>query len=53
MGLKNNSERYGWLSIALHWLMALAVFGLFGLGYWMVDGKFKFYLQLLNLFDIN
>ncbi|TDF39708.1 cytochrome b [Alteromonadaceae bacterium M269] len=37
MGLKNNSERYGWLSIALHWIMALAVFGLFGLGYWMVD----------------
>ena len=37
MGLKNSPNGYGWISIALHWLMALAVFGLFVLGYWMVD----------------
>jgi cytochrome b561 len=37
MSLKNNAEGYGWLSITLHWVMALTVFGLFGLGYWMVD----------------
>lgn len=32
----NSSERYGLLSIVLHWLVAIAVFGLFALGYWMV-----------------
>jgi cytochrome b561 len=37
MSLKNNAESYGWLSIILHWVMAITVFGLFGLGYWMVD----------------
>jgi cytochrome b561 len=37
MPLKNSSRSYGWGSIALHWLMALAVLGLFGLGYWMVE----------------
>lgn len=29
--------RYNNLSISLHWLMALVVFGLFALGFWMVD----------------
>lgn len=28
---------YGYVAIVLHWLSALAVFGLFGLGLWMVD----------------
>lgn len=37
MSLKNGPHGYGWLSIALHWVMAIAVFGLFALGYWMVD----------------
>lgn len=30
-------QRYDGLSRAFHWLTALAVFGLFGLGFWMVD----------------
>ncbi|WP_439860097.1 cytochrome b [Pseudomonas sp. MBLB4136] len=36
MQWRNTSERYGLVSIVLHWLVAVAVFGLFGLGYWMV-----------------
>ncbi len=35
--LANQSERYGVVQIALHWLIAVAVFGLFGLGLWMVE----------------
>ncbi|UXD89205.1 MULTISPECIES: cytochrome b [Thalassolituus] len=35
--LRNTSSSYGWVSIAFHWLMALAVFGLFGLGLYMVE----------------
>jgi cytochrome b561 len=37
MPIKNNTESYGWLSIVIHWVMTFIVFGLFGLGYWMVD----------------
>jgi len=33
----NSPSTYGLLHIALHWLSALLVFGLFGLGLWMVD----------------
>jgi cytochrome b561 len=33
--LRNTPDDYGWISIALHWLVAVAVFGLFGLGLWM------------------
>jgi cytochrome b561 len=36
MQWRNSSTRYGLVSILLHWLVAVAVFGLFGLGYWMV-----------------
>ena len=36
MRWRNSSTNYGLTSIALHWLVAAAVFGLFGLGYWMV-----------------
>lgn len=36
MKLLNNHSRYGFVSISLHWLVALAVIGLFGLGWWMV-----------------
>ncbi|QLC72787.1 cytochrome b [Pseudomonas sp. LPB0260] len=36
MQWRNTSERYGLVSIVLHWLVAVAVYGLFGLGYWMV-----------------
>lgn len=35
--LKNTAYSYGWLAIALHWLVALAVFGMFGLGLYMVE----------------
>lgn len=34
---KNTSNNYGLIAILFHWLSALAIFGLFGLGFWMVD----------------
>ncbi len=37
MGIRNTEHAYGWLTIVLHWLVALCVFGLFGLGLFMVD----------------
>lgn len=36
MQWRNSNSRYGLISILMHWLVALAVFGLFGLGLWMV-----------------
>jgi cytochrome b561 len=36
MQLRNSPSRYGWVSIVLHWGVALTVFGLFALGLWMV-----------------
>jgi len=36
MQLRNSSARYGLVSIVIHWGVALAVFGLFALGLWMV-----------------
>ena len=36
MQLRNSASRYGWVSIFMHWGVALAVFGLFALGLWMV-----------------
>lgn len=33
--LRNSRERYGWVVIILHWLMALAIFAMFALGLWM------------------
>ena len=30
-------EQYGLINIGLHWLIAAAVMGLFGLGLWMVE----------------
>ncbi|MDQ6986586.1 MAG: cytochrome b [Mariprofundaceae bacterium] len=35
--LKNDDSNYGWVSIILHWLMAVSIFAMFGLGLWMVD----------------
>ncbi len=35
--LKNSESCFGWVSISIHWLMALAIFGMFGLGVWMVE----------------
>ena len=34
---RNSDQAYGIIAIALHWLVAVAVLGLFGLGLWMVD----------------
>lgn len=35
--LVNTKNGYGWVAITLHWLSALLVFGLFGLGLYMVE----------------
>lgn len=35
MQWRNSSNRYGAVSVAIHWLVALAVFSLFALGLWM------------------
>jgi len=35
--LKNTSTGYGLVTIVIHWLSAIAVIGLFSLGYWMVE----------------
>jgi cytochrome b561 len=35
--MKNTLSHYGWITISLHWLVAITVIGLFALGYWMVD----------------
>lgn len=37
MRLRNDRERYGLAAVLLHWLVALTVFGLFGLGLWMTS----------------
>ena len=37
MRLTNTTTRYGWMSIALHWIIAIGIIGLFPLGLWMVD----------------
>lgn len=37
MQLRNSTSRYGLVSIVMHWGVALAVFGLFGLGLWMME----------------
>ncbi len=34
---RNTDQAYGIIAIALHWLVAIAVLGLFGLGLWMVE----------------
>ncbi|MGL6159067.1 cytochrome b [Microbulbifer sp.] len=35
MPARNSNTEYGWVAIALHWLMAPAVIGMFALGWWM------------------
>ncbi|OMH39252.1 cytochrome b [Motiliproteus sp. MSK22-1] len=37
MVISNTRQRYGLVSILLHWVMALLIFGLFGLGLYMTD----------------
>ncbi|EAZ99258.1 cytochrome b [Marinobacter sp. ELB17] len=36
MKLRNSQATYGLVAVFLHWLVALTVVGMFGLGYWMV-----------------
>ncbi|HHU4048696.1 TPA: cytochrome b [Enterobacter cloacae] len=36
MQLRNSSQRYGIISMCLHWIVALTVYAMFGLGLWMV-----------------
>jgi len=35
--MKNTDNHYGWITITLHWLVAIIIIGLFALGYWMVE----------------
>lgn len=35
--LRNTKTAYGWISILLHWVMALTIVGMFGLGLYMVE----------------
>jgi cytochrome b561 len=37
MAMRNSKSGYGWMTIVLHWLVAVAVAGLFVLGFWMVE----------------
>jgi len=37
MSLFNTPTKFGLISLFLHWLMAFLLYGLFFLGYWMVD----------------
>ncbi len=37
MRATNTTQAYGWVSIGTHWLMAVLIFGMFGLGVYMVD----------------
>ncbi|MCU7878382.1 MAG: cytochrome b [Candidatus Thiodiazotropha sp. (ex Lucinoma borealis)] len=47
MRLANDRENYGLIAMLLHWLVALVIFGLFGLGLWMRDlGYYDAWYQL-------
>jgi len=35
--LKNRRDRYGVVHVAIHWLMAIVIVGMFALGLWMVE----------------
>lgn len=35
--LKNTENNYGLIAIVMHWVSVLLVFGLFGVGWWMVE----------------
>jgi len=35
--MKNTTDSYGWLSVGLHWGMAVTIFCMFVLGLWMTD----------------
>lgn len=44
--IRNSSERYGWIAILLHWIMAVLVLGMFMLGLYMVE--LTYYDRLYN-----
>ena len=35
--MKNTKQHYGWVTITIHWLVAVIIIGLFSLGFWMVE----------------
>lgn len=35
IGIRNTTTSYGWVAIIIHWLMAVLVVAMFGLGLWM------------------
>ncbi|WP_265685348.1 cytochrome b, partial [Providencia rustigianii] len=37
MQWKNSTTRYGHISLLIHWLVAIVVYGMFALGLWMVS----------------
>lgn len=37
MQYRNTQNRYGWVSISIHWITAVTVIGMFVLGLWMVE----------------
>jgi cytochrome b561 len=45
--MRNDREHYGAVAVALHWLVAVTVYGLFGLGLWMRNlGYYDAWYQL-------
>ena len=36
MALTNSPQSYGWVTVVMHWVVAVVIIGLFALGYWMV-----------------
>ena len=53
MLIKNDQHNYGLVAIALHWLIAIVTFALFGLGLWMVELGYydEWYLQAPSLHE--
>jgi cytochrome b561 len=51
MPARNTSERYGLVSITFHWVIALLVFGLLGVGLYMVDLPVS--LQKIKLYGLH
>lgn len=37
MQWRNSNERFGWIAVSLHWLVALTVCSLFAVGWWMTE----------------
>lgn len=37
MQAQNTTQTYGWVSILLHWVMAIALIGMYVIGDYMVD----------------